>query len=110
MGLPKKKNKNRRKLIYDEIEYYWRVEDDTRDFQGLIVTIGIVSHPFKRCCFDFRFDNEDLKSSSGASDSSLIFVTPKLVKEAIAFAKENYNWGKQSTCYFKFEKGSFQQF
>ncbi len=101
-------NKNIRKLTVDGLEYYWKVEDDTRDYQGLIVTVGMVLKPYKRLVFDFRFDYEKIKTSSETSKRSLTGVTPKLITEAITFAYQNYNWGGNPTCAFKFESGVFQ--
>ena len=107
MALPK--NKNLRKLTNNDVQYYWKVEDDTRDFQGLIVTVGMVALPHKRFIFDFRFNYVKLKIASEEEKKPLSEVTPKLIIDAIAFAIKNYNWGEIPFCAFKFELGIFQK-
>ncbi|MFK8101869.1 MAG: hypothetical protein AB8G15_05075 [Saprospiraceae bacterium] len=105
MTLPK--NKNLRILTTNETDYYWKVEDDTRDFKGLLVTVGKVAKPDQRFVFLFRFDYAQIKNAPPTSKLSSTGVTPKLIKAAIDFAQENYNWGENLTCSFRFEKGIF---
>ncbi len=84
MALPK--NKYLRKLTIEDLEYYWKVEDDTSDFRGLVVSVGMVLQPYKRFVFDFRFDHHRESEVPGKSIPNINQVTPKLIKESIAFA------------------------
>lgn len=105
MALPK--NKHLRKITVDETPYYWKVEDNINTFQGLIVTVGFESAPYKRLEFEFIFDFDAIYPPSKEAIQILSEVTPNLIKESIHFAKENYNWGEQPTCRFKYESNVF---
>ncbi len=105
MALPK--NKNLRRLRTNGIDYYWKVAPDTRAFNGLLVTVGKVLKPHQRFVFVFRFDYEPLNAAPPSSKLSLTGVTPKLIKESIKFAQENYHWGESLTCSFRFENSAF---
>lgn len=106
MALPK--SKHLRKITVDGTEYYWKVEEDTRDYRGLIVTVGVVAKPYKRFIFDFRFSYNHTNDDSHIIRPAITAVTPNLIKQSIAFAYQKANWEESKKCFFKFKADQFQ--
>ena len=91
MSLPK--NKNIRKIIVNNIQYYWNINYD-EDYGLITCNIGLVDKPNYRFSFIRGGDETHTKyiHNSIEEEDILKAITPSLVKKAIEYANENLDW------------------
>ncbi|CAM1363367.1 hypothetical protein [Tenacibaculum xiamenense] len=87
------KNRNIRKIIVDNIQYYWSIKYD-EDYGLIICNIGLFDKPNYRFSFSRGANDSHIRSiHNGIEEKDEIeAITPKLVAEAIEFANANLNW------------------
>lgn len=85
MSLPK--NKGLRKIVINDIEYYWKTDKDIKT-NILKVTIGKVLEPNKRVILSLK---DSLETENGVR---VQIVNPQLIKDTIKYAVSD-GWENQ---------------
>lgn len=91
MALPK--NKNIRKIMVNDIEYYWTISYD-EDYGLITCNVGLVDKPNYRFNFSRGGDKTHIQyiHNSIEEKDTLKAITPNLVRKAIEYANENLDW------------------
>ena len=85
MSLPK--NKGLRKIVINDIEYYWKIDKDIKT-DILKVTIGKVLEPNKRIILSLK---DSLETEDGIKNQ---IINPQLIKDTIKYAVSD-GWENQ---------------
>ncbi|MCI5058236.1 MAG: hypothetical protein MRY83_19150 [Flavobacteriales bacterium] len=90
MTLPQKnrRRKRLRKIIVDNISYYWKFERLDRVSGIAKATVGLESHPYKRITVS-GYGLHGIEDENTGLERNFSIVKPKIIEKAIKFAIVN---------------------
>lgn len=102
------KNKNIRKIIVDNIEYYWTVKYD-EDYGIITCYVGLIETPNYRFGFGRGVDDSHKKwiDNGVEKQEQIQAITSSLVKKAIVYANQHLDWKNSQDTFISYSSKWF---